>query len=230
MPRGVLITRPGPQAMETAQLVAGRGYQPHIAPMLVIEPVAWARALPAVQAVLVTSANALPSLAPCDRQLPVFAVGDASAQRAGQMGFTRVVSAGRDAQALAELVAGLLKPDDGALLLPCAEGQTMALARDLRARGFRVLRRVAYRARPATQLSEPIRTALDGGTISHAMFFSTETALAFVRCISDGATGLDRVEALSISHRAARVLADLPFACIRVAAHPNQDEMVALLP
>lgn len=226
----MLITRPLPLAEQTASAVAARGYDVWLAPMLVIETRHWARLPSGVQAILVTSANALPALSGFDPGIKLFAVGDASARRAAAMGFCQVVSAGRDAATLAELVAARLDPRDGALLVPSAVGQTLELAADLRARGFRVLRRVAYRARPAGALPEASRVALASGAVSHAMFFSTETALSFVRCISGGVSGLAGVEALAISERAARALAGLPFARIRVASHPNQDEMVALLP
>jgi uroporphyrinogen-III synthase len=58
----VLVTRPSPDAEATAVLVADLGFEPVLAPMLVIERLA-APKLPArIDAVVLTSRNALPML------------------------------------------------------------------------------------------------------------------------------------------------------------------------
>jgi uroporphyrinogen-III synthase len=68
------------------------------------------------------------------------------------------------------------------------------------------------------------------------MFFSADTARAFVRCIkTHRATpallaSLALVEALAISAQTADALSALQWRGIRVASHPNQDDLVALLP
>jgi len=226
---GVLITRPEAAAGETARIVAALGYRPVLAPMLVVAPTPWRRPPPRVQAIVVTSANALAALSGCCRATPVFAVGDATAARATAEGFTRVSSAGRDAAALADLVARHCAAADGALLLASGAGLGLELAADLRRRGFRVIRRVSYRSRPARQLSPGALAALACGEIHSAMFFSAASACAFIRCINDRASLLATVEALAISPPTARALAALPWRRIRVASNPNLDELVALL-
>jgi len=108
-PGGILITRPEPAASATASLLGGRGYQVQVAPMLVIEPVPKLPVL-RVQAILATSANALPALSAYDETTRILAVGDATASQALAMGFRRVLSAGRDAEALAQLARDQLNP------------------------------------------------------------------------------------------------------------------------
>jgi len=227
---GVLITRPEPAAHETARLVATRGFRPVLAPMLVIAPRQWPRPPRAMQAILVTSANALPALAACDRATQLLAVGDATAAQARACGFTHVVSAGRDAAALVELVEATCRPEDGPLLLASGAGQGLELDAELRQRGFTLRRRIAYRADPATTLPEPARQALEAGVVHHAMFFSAATARAFARCMIGSERQLDAIEALAMSQPTSRALAHLPWLRIRIASHPNQDELVALLP
>ena len=189
-----------------------------------------------MQAVLVTSANALPALSGLDRAIPLLAVGDATAGPALESGFTNVLSAGRDAVALAELTAAQLSPAAGPLLLASGAGQGMALAADLRQRGFVVRRRIAYRSLQARALPPQVLSALLRGQVRHAMFFSADTARAFVRCIkAHGLTAtmaerLAAIDALAISAQTADALASLPWRAIRIASHPNQDELVALLP
>jgi uroporphyrinogen-III synthase len=232
---GVLITRPEPAASQMARALADQGWPCLVAPMLRIEIGPELPAPRRAQAVLVTSANALLALGQIDRALPLLAVGDATAGRALEAGFTNVMSAGRDAVALAELATGQLLPPAGPLLLASGAGQGMALAQDLRTRGFIVRRRIAYRSRPERSLPPLVLSGLQRGEIQHAMFFSAETARAFVRCIKshalkhDLAECLAQISALAISDQTAHALRALPWHGIRVASHPNQDELVGLL-
>ena len=76
----VLITRPRDQALELADRLAARGDTALIEPLLTIERIAGvAPQLDGVQALVLTSANAAPALGPWARQLPLFAVGAATA-------------------------------------------------------------------------------------------------------------------------------------------------------
>ena len=224
----ILITRPEPGAQQTLARLATLGWRGLCAPMLSIAP----RRLGAprrAQAVVVTSANAIPALPDALRTTPLFAVGDATAERARQAGFGRVSSAGKDAEALAALVAEQCHPEHGPLLLASGAGQGMPLAADLRGRGFTVLRRVAYAASPVSALPEAALSALRRGEVGVAMFFSPATARAFTACMVGNNRLVAGVEALAISPLTARALAPLPWRRIRVASHPNQDELVALL-
>jgi uroporphyrinogen-III synthase len=104
----------------------------------------------------------------------------------------------------------------------------MALAATLRAAGFRVLRRVTYGARPARALPPAaLRLLREAGAA--ALFFSPETARIFARLLPESAM-VNTAEALAISAATAAALAPLPWARIRVASHPNQDALLALLP
>ncbi len=224
----MLVTRPQPGLDVTMARLAAQGFCPVAAPMLTIEsrPLAVSH-MP--QAVLVTSANALASLPHALHAVRLFAVGDATAERAAAAGFGDVASAGRDGQALAALVSQRLSPSAGSLLLASGAGQGLALAADLRGRGFTVHRRLAYGARRVTALPSVAEAALAGNKIASALFFSAATAQAFLLCMATRSELVSGVEALAISHPTAQVLAGLPWRSIRVASHPNQDELVALL-
>lgn len=231
-PAGVLITRPEPGASETAGRIAALGYRPIVAPMLRIRPLSASLPLPGdVQAVLVTSGNAISGIPASHHSLPLFAVGGATATRARSAGFGHVHSADGDGAALAALVARTCDPGGAPLLLACAKGQGVALAADLRARGFSVVRRAVYAAVPADDLPDSVRIALLSGEVSAALFFSAETARHCVHLLR--AARLDQavrsVQALAIGPRAAVALHPLPWRRVRIAAHPNQDAMLALL-
>lgn len=107
----VLVTRPEPAASRTARSLAARGHTPLLAPMLRMRRLSPAdRDVPADGAALaVTSARAIEAVADTPmwetlRDLPVFAVGEATARAARTAGAARVVPAGGDLDALAAQV------------------------------------------------------------------------------------------------------------------------------
>ena len=229
--RVVLVTRPLPEAETTAARVAALGWTPLLAPALRIEARELRLPPVAIQAVLLTSANAVASLPASLRGRPLLAVGDATAARARAAGFWRVSSAGRDAAALAALLPMAADPERGALLLVVGEGQGLPLAAAARARGFEVIRRVGYAARPVGVLPAAATTALRDGTVGAALFFSAMSAQAFGRAVARHriAATFARVRAVALSEAVAAALPPLPFADIRVASAPTQDELLACL-
>ena len=109
--------------------------------------------------------------------------------------------------------------------------QGHAVADELRAAGFRVLRRAVYATAPARALTRPALSALRAGEVRAALFFSAETARHFVHLAQRARVveTVRTVEAVTIGQAAAVALEVLPWRRISVAARPNQDEMLALL-
>ena len=108
--RRVLITRPEPGATETAARIAALGLSSIKAPMQDIE------SLPAhlpdpdrVAALVLTSRNAIAPIPPAYRTLPTWVVGDATATRAREAGFTDIQSADGDAVVKAEHRRGRIR-------------------------------------------------------------------------------------------------------------------------
>ena len=224
----VLITRPEPGGSETAQAVAARGFTPVLAPALTLEPVALVLP-PRIQAVLLASRTAARGLPPTE--LPVFAVGTGTAAEASARGLPRVVAAEGDALALAALVAARLDPVAGPLLLAVGAGYGAALTALLRARGFRVVRRIVYRATPAASLPEPARAALAAGTVNAALFFSPRSAARMMELLR-GAGLVERctaIDAFALSPRIAATLRSLPWRCIRVPSQPDPAALLDML-
>jgi uroporphyrinogen-III synthase len=227
-PPHVLITRPEPGAAETAAAVAALGWRPILAPALVLRGCAPPR-LPRAQALLLPSRAAARALAPM--ALPVLAVGEGTAAEARARGFADVRAAAGDAASLAAFAAGSLDPAAGPLLLAAGRGYGAELAAALRTRGFRVLRRVVYRAVPATALPPEAEAALRGGRVVAALFTSprgVRTVLALMRRAGlEGAA--PRIRALAISPRIAEALRALPWAGIAVTERPDPALLPALL-
>ena len=230
-PRAVLVTRPLPDAEATAARVAALGWHPLLAPALRIELREFKLPEGAIQAVLLTSANAVASLPASLHGRPLLAVGDATAARARAAGFWRVSSAGRDAAALAALLPMAADPERGPLLLVVGEGQGMPLAAAARERGFQVVRRVGYAARPLGALPAAATEALRDGLVGAALFFSAMSAQAFGRAVARHRLGpaFSGVRAIALSPAVAAALPPLPFSDVRVASRPTQDELLACL-
>lgn len=227
-----LITRPEPRASVTAARVADLGFAPVIAPLLCIRPRPARLPDPKrLQAVLATSANALPGLPKPYRRLPLFTVGDATANSARALGYATVTSADGNALALAALVARDCRPEVGPLLLAVGVRQGEAFARSLRAHGFAVLRRTVYTARPVRQLPDVIRPALEQGRVAVALFYSSETARTFAHLAVEAklASTLTKVTAVAIGEPAAAVLRHLPFRAVRVAVRPTEGGLLSMI-
>ena len=72
---------------------------------------------------------------------------------------------------------------------------------------------------------------MDPHMVDTVMFFSAETARQFLILVR-AAGLLDRLrdrEAITIGRQAAMALEEAPWSRVRVASHPTQDEMLALL-
>ncbi len=231
---GVLITRPAADAPATARRLAELGYTPIIAPVMQIIALPSAGLPQRIQALILTSGNALAGLPPPGTwwrlDMPVLAVGDVTAAKASAHGFAHVLSAGRDAEALVALAAASLDPLRGALLLACGRNQGFAVGRALRARGFRVTRRTVYAAVPVRAFPAPAEEAIRNHMLDAAMFLSSDTAAAFMRLLPERlAPGLSRVRALAIGKAAADALKPLPWRAVEIAAAPTLDDVLALL-
>jgi uroporphyrinogen-III synthase len=229
-----LVTRPEEDVAPLAAALRGRGIEPVIEPLLAIAPEpASPLTLDGVQALLFTSANGVRAFAEREkrRDLPVFAVGDATARVARALGFEPVTSAGGDGAALAALVARELDPAQGALLHARGRDTTEGLAASLEAAGFELRPAIVYRAEPAQAFSPELRAMLEAGAIDLALFFSPRTAQTFVKLLKDA--GLEqaagKIAALCLSRAVAAALAALPFRAVAIAGSPTQGALLAVL-
>jgi uroporphyrinogen-III synthase len=175
-------------------------------------------------AVIITSSQAIAGLPERYARLPVFCVGDATAGRLRQRGFSRVESAGGDAADLFRLVTARRVP--GQHVLASGARQGVRLARQLRDAGVDVLRRSVYSARPVGALPAAVTAMLAGGRIDAALFYSAETGRAFARLAPPGTKD---VTALALSWSVAKAVNGLPWAQIRVALAPAEADLLALL-
>ncbi len=115
----LLVTRPEPDASRQAEQLRAMGHEPVLAPLLTIEMLPGvALRLDGAQAVIVTSRNVLRAVAARPelieaRDLPLYAVGDATARAAAELGFRQIVAGPGTGEELADLIARELDPAKG---------------------------------------------------------------------------------------------------------------------
>lgn len=227
-PRAILITRPEPGSAETARAVAALGWEAVLAPALTLTALPF-KAPGHCQAIIITSRAAARALPPT--ALPVIAVGEATAAEARARGFADVEAAAGDAAALTALISATRRPETGALCLAVGEGYALDLATALRAKGFRVIRRVVYAARPSASLPEAAQKALRDGSLYGALFTSPRLARETIRLVRNAglAPAAKHIIAIALSPRIAAALGALPWAEIRIATRPDQAALLACL-
>lgn len=225
-PRGVIVTRPEPGLSETMAAVADAGWLPLASPALVVQrhTLRLPQKLPA--AILLTSGQAVSAAVAAAQQakvldIPVYAVGDRTAQRARNAGFTHVKSADGDARALVALLQTHQQPEYGSLLLCSGAGQGVELAAWCRQAGFKVVRRVVYAAKPIQHINPQTCTAIQAAKVAVVLFFSAESAAGWLAALPEAERKLlaGQASAVVISGRVAGVLRAAGWQNIRVADH-----------
>ena len=217
-PRRIWVTRTQPQADATAQRLRQMGLEPVVAPVLISRPVAADIDLTGVAALAFTSATAVRAFADAGprRDLPVFAVGGATAEAARAAGFPHVLASRGDVEALADLIAAarpLL------VLAPAAREPAADLTSLLAAHGVNARSVVVYETVPA----RPDPPAGLDAVLVHSRKAGREVAGLVTPAMAAALT------AFAISEAAAAPLRGLPFARIVTAPFPDEASLLHLL-
>ncbi len=216
--RRVWITRVEPGASRTAARLTALGFEPVVAPLLMIRTLGPVIDLTGVAALAFTSANGVTAFAALNavRDKPVFAVGDATAEAARLAGFRDVRSASGDARALARLIAEA--EFRGAVLSPGAAEPAADLAASLAG----VVEVRALAVYEAVETGVPAPAGFDAVLVHSPR---AARALAMHARISGGGALDDRL-AVAISPAAAEPLEDLGLREIRIADTPTDTALI----
>jgi len=184
----VLVTRPEPDNEATASALRAKGFEVLLAPMLRFEQVvvhddAGGR----YGAVIVTSANALRAAQAelaAIRSLPLFAVGERTAEAARDAGFPQVTVADGNLAALRDLIVASARAKKLRKAHPLLylAGADLAgdLAGELEAEGFHVVTRTTYRMVPVSKLPQQTIDAFAASAIDAVLHYSRRSARAFL--------------------------------------------------
>ena len=236
----VLVTRPSPDDETTAKALRARGFEVLRAPMLRFEPVPFQDDADAnYGAVIVTSANALRAIAPhlASRlvKLPLFAVGENTAEAARDAGFGEVIASKGDAGALRDLVLARAKSKQLRKASPILYLAGADLARDLASElgenGFTVVTQTTYRMVPAPSLPQEVCDAFVAHEIEAVLHYSRRSARAFLEAARAGGVEISALALpqCCISPAVAAVLRDAGATQVTAAASPDENALFEAL-
>lgn len=227
----VLITRPLAGATRTAERLRALGHDPFVAPLLTVEPTGEPPPAGPFDAVLVTSANAVPSLTclPATATArPVFALGVRTAALLREAGLPNVREGGSDARALAASVRAAMR-EAATLLHVAGRDRKPEPQASLAAAGHSVIVWTAYAAVASTSLPAPIATALAQGEIDAMLHYSRRSAVILRRLSEAGGVlqQLNDVWHICLSDDVAEALPGARR--LAIAGCPSEDAMLAAL-
>lgn len=226
----LLITRPAEDAGPLAERLAEMGVGTVISPLIDVIPVPGPEIdTRGLTGFLVTSANGARALAARTnrRDIPVHAVGAASAEAARSLGFEAVTSADGDVETLAAHVAAIRKPSEGPFLHAAGSVTAGNLAGALGALGFDVQVERLYEAVPKETLPEAARAALADGAVDGVILYSPRTAQIFDR-LTAGAGLAERLRTLqlfALSQNVSKASA-AQWAKRHIASAPDQESLL----
>lgn len=233
----LLVTRPEPDALKLRATLEELGHEATVEPLLSVSfEDADAIELDGVQALIATSRNgvralkASPALAAA-RTLPLFAVGQATATEARNLGIGMVVTGAGTAQELVTHIVSVADPAAGLMLHLAGDTLAVDLAGELEAHGFRVLQPVVYRTLAARSLSEDAIEQFAMGEIDGVILLSPRTAAVYAALMrKHGLVSIARgLPHFCLSEAVARRLEPLGGVQALVAEAPRLEEVLALV-
>lgn len=232
----LLVTRPEPDASRQAEDLRAMGHEPVLAPLLTIKLVEDVPLqLEHAQALIITSRNALRAIAARPELnealgLPLYAVGEATAHAAAELGFRHVVTGPGTGAELVPLIAGELDVSQGPLVHLAGETLAFDLKSALQAKGFKVHQPVLYAALPADGLPRQALQLLRGGDLDGVILMSPRTAAIFAGLVTraGAVTQASELRCYCLSQSVAEAVAPLR-SKILVASAPREEELLALI-
>jgi uroporphyrinogen-III synthase len=237
----ILVTRPQPDNAATVAALRAKGFEVLPAPMLRFEPVAFHDDSDALYgAVIVTSANALravegqPALIRL-QALPLFAVGERTAEAAREIGFRNVVAAGGDAAALRDLMVASVRAKalkkTGTLLYLAGADLARDLAGELGERGFDVVTQTTYRMTPILSLPRDVCDAFVANRVEAVLHYSRRSARAFLDAARSGGVEISAlaIPQCCLSEAIASIVRDAGATQVMVARTPDEKALFEVL-
>ncbi len=230
-PPRILVTRSEPGASETAGRLRAAGFEAVVEPVFSIAPINVT--LPDFGALAFTSANGVRRFAMLSprRDVPVYCVGERTAQAARDLGFVDVSSADGDVNALARLIGQTLK--EGLHLLHVGNEESRGdLAGQLMSAGRAASFLAVFRAVPVEQPGLHLMALLAGHERFDAVLIHSPRAGAilagFASNASGNAPGRSPLVVVAISEAAAAPLSGLTHRS-EIAATPDEAAMISAL-
>jgi uroporphyrinogen-III synthase len=233
----LLVTRPEPDALKMRGVLEKLGCEGVVEPLL---RAAYENCDPieigGAQALIATSRSALVALKAQGllaraRELPLFAVGGATAREARALGFALVVAGAAGAHELVTHIVSVADPAAGLLVHLAGEPRAVDFAVELEPHGFRVVAPVVYRMLAAAALRDTTVEQLAGGEIDGVILMSPRTAVIYAQLMRKHGLAMTARELrhFCFSPAVAGQLKSLGRVPIEVAERPRLEELLALV-
>lgn len=225
--RSVIVTRPAPGAEKTCQQVAALGWHVIWHPLLQIEMTPRQRPEGRFTMMVVTSAQVIPALKDISRDIPIVAVGAATAKCLSDHGFIDItICAGNAASIVAHLG---MSPPSARILFPTGAHLGLKLSYALRRNGWNVIRYLTYKSSPITSLSDSLIAEIKSGAVDSVLFFSSKTTSAWVGAASASHIDTREMRAIVLSAPIASRLSLSNWRDISVSQTPDHDGILQSL-
>jgi uroporphyrinogen-III synthase len=229
--RKVLVTRPEPGASATAERLMRMGFKAVVASVMRIEGTGGGIPDGPFDGIVVTSANALGGLTDISeamKSLPVFCVGERTADAARRAGFHRAESAGGDARHLLTVLVGRFQSGTRVLYL-AGSVRKPDVEDELGRHGIHCETVETYHAIPEREWPSVLLAGIrDCDAVLHYSRAAVEAFLAVA-----GRSGFDptgkSMHHLCLSEDVAEPLRRAGAFLIKVARTPNEDALFLLL-
>ena len=232
----LLVTRPQPDADETAVTLKSAGHD------VLVDPVIETQFLtPPVPdffpaALVFTSRNGVRAAAQWPaaeewRSCLTFAVGAATAQKARNAGFENVLAADSHVDSLVDLISGSLDSFTGQLVYFAGRDRTGDLEDRLAALRFHLTVLIVYQMDAVPGLAPTTVSAFDDGAVDGVLIYSRRSASVFCNLVeAAGLSGkMADVTFYALSEATAEPLRQLEAATIKVADKPEAARLTALI-
>jgi uroporphyrinogen-III synthase len=233
----LIVTRPAEDAERQAARLCALGHEALTLPLMqvVYQPVTPLQ-LDGVQALIATSRNALRGLAHNAAfaeatLLPLYCVGESTADFARELGFARVFAGEGTAKELVPLIGQSLDPGAGPLLYLTGHHLAFDLETPLKSEGFLIPRLILYDTREigavgARRLADALHQGVDG-----VILMSPRTSTIFAGLLKKFNLEQEAgaITCYCYSDAIARPLREINGLTIAVSSHPTEEDLMELI-
>jgi len=225
----ILVIRQREEALSLAKALTEKGVEPYLCPLF--KPCFFS--LPPLenpQGLIITSKNALRALEDQEefKCLPLYVVGDETAQFAKSIGFKTVLSASGTSQELLSLILRKASPNKGLLWHLSGDVIRENIVDVLQTKGFHAKRHIVYRLKEVDELPLSLIDDLQHQKISHVLFFSPRTTEVFINLLEKSGLEITTsfMTSLCLSQNVVEKALRLDWKKVWVSPQPTLQDMI----
>jgi len=225
----VLLIRPLEDALPIATFLKSKGigfsHYPLFKPRFFPLP-----PLKTPQALIITSKNSIRALEGYEdlKKIPLYAVGEKTAELAKQKGFVNIFNAAGTSQDLIKLIVKMGQRDKGILWHLSGEEVKGNIIEALTIAGFEARRQIVYLIEDVTDLPPSLQAKLINNSISHIIFCSPRTTTAFITLLKKNKLEKRacKIISLCLSQDVGEQALDLKWKKVWISPKPNLNDLL----